>query len=266
MERNLVITSTESYSFLDNFHSKIDWNIENQLKELVFKENSVIDLLEIDSPKTDVVYVIEKNTTLHLSISSLNSAISSCRKFILKENSSVIVACADFSVGTKKEEFFFDIQKEGASVKIHLATLSAENDKKEFSVSFIHNAKNTYAEMNNYGVCIENSKLVFSGIGHIRKGAKNAKTHQNAKIMVFDPACQAFANPILKIDENEIEASHAAAVGKVNDNHLFYLTSRGLKEDVAKQLITLGYLKPILAYFDEDVSSSIASCMERRMK
>lgn len=266
MERNLVITSTESYSFSENSSIKIDWNINNNLRELVFKENSIVDLLEIDCPKCDLVYVVERNSTLHLSISSLNSALNSNRKFILNENSSVIVACADFTVGTKKEEFSFDLQKEGASVKIHLATLSAENDKKEFSVSFIHNAKNTYAEMNNYGVCIENSKLIFSGIGYIRKGAKNAKTHQNAKIMVFDPSCQAFANPILKIDENEIEASHAAAVGRVNDNHLFYLTSRGLKEDVAKQLITLGYLKPILAYFDEDMSASISSCMERRMK
>lgn len=266
MARNLVITSTESYSFLDNTSYLIDWKNDAIVNRLIFKENTKIDLLELDSPQNDVVYVVEKNTVLHLSISSLEGASSSCRKFILNENSSVVVAVADFSVGSKVEQFNFEIEKEGASVHFHLATLGAETDKKEFSVSFTHLARNTYAEMNNYGVCVENAKLVFSGVGHVLKGAKQTKTHQNAKIMVFDPLCQAFANPILKIDENEIEASHAAAVGKVNEEHLFYLTSRGLKEEEAKQLITLGYLKPILAYFDEEVSSSISACMERRMK
>ena len=200
------------------------------------------------------------------SYSEYNSAHSTDYKCLSYQNNIRHTSFRIFSSLCSSELQYFEIEKEGASVHFHLATLGAETDKKEFSVSFTHLARNTYAEMNNYGVCVENAKLVFSGVGHVLKGAKQTKTHQNAKIMVFDPLCQAFANPILKIDENEIEASHAAAVGKVNEEHLFYLTSRGLKEEEAKQLITLGYLKPILAYFDEEVSSSISACMERRMK
>ena len=70
--------------------------------------------------------------------------------------------------------------------------------------------------------------------------------------MVFDPKSDAIAKPILKIDENDIEANHAAAVGKISDEHLFYLTSRGLSIEEAKLIITLGYLKPIFKGFDED--------------
>ena len=73
--------------------------------------------------------------------------------------------------------------------------------------------------------------------------------------MVFDEKSTGIAKPILKIDENSIEASHAAVVGKINDEHLFYLVSRGLSEAEAKELITLGYLKPILKGFqDEEVA------------
>ena len=53
--------------------------------------------------------------------------------------------------------------------------------------------------------------------------------------MVFDNECVAIAKPILKIDENDIEANHAAVVGKINDEHLFYLTSRGISETEAKE-------------------------------
>jgi Fe-S cluster assembly protein SufD len=84
--------------------------------------------------------------------------------------------------------------------------------------------------------------------------------------MVFDRYSNAIAKPILKIDENEIEASHAATVGKISDDELFYLTSRGLSEETAKELITLGYLKPILKGFqDEEVAEQISNLIEERM-
>ena len=106
----------------------------------------------------------------------------------------------------------------------------------------------------------------FKGISHIKNGSIKSKTRQSAKIMVFDPKCHAKANPILKIDENDIEASHAAIVGKVNDEHMFYLCSRGISENDAKQLITLGYLKPITNYFeDEKYVQEIVDGIEKRL-
>ena len=84
--------------------------------------------------------------------------------------------------------------------------------------------------------------------------------------MVFDKLSNGIAKPILKIDENDIEASHAAVVGKINDEHLFYLTSRGLTESAAKELITFGYLKPIMnGFVDEEIREDISSLIEERM-
>ena len=75
-----------------------------------------------------------------------------------------------------------------------------------------------------------------------------------------------FRSPILKIDENDIEASHAAVVGKINDEHIFYLTSRGLSEEEAKRLITLGYLKPIMTGFaDDEMKNEIEALIEGEM-
>ena len=108
--------------------------------------------------------------------------------------------------------------------------------------------------------------MMFLGTSHILKDSIKSKTQQNAKIMVFDEASNAIAKPILKIDENDIEASHAAVVGKINDEHLFYLTSRGISETEAKELITFGYLKPILLGFkEEQVKEHISSLIEGRM-
>ena len=173
---------------------------------------------------------------------------------------------ADFSSNTLSLDCQINLKEEGANAYVKLASLSSRNDDKEINISINHISPKTYGKVDNYGVCKDAAKLLFAGTSHIFEKSIKSKTEQNAKIMVFDEACDAVAKPILRIDENDIEASHAAAVGKISDEHLFYLTSRGISEAEAKQLITMGYLKPILAGFhDEQIKDHISSLIERRM-
>ena len=106
--------------------------------------------------------------------------------------------------------------------------------------------------MNNYGVCKDNSTLIFDGVSHIDRHGKKSEAKQNAKIIIFDKNCKAVANPSLLIDYNDIVANHGAAVGTLNQDHIYYLLSRGLELKEARKLITLGYLKPILRNIDEE--------------
>ena len=180
--------------------------------------------------------------------------------------SSLEAYVADFSKDKLDFAAIVNLKEEGANCYFKLASLSANKDDKNISVSVNHLVPQTYGKVDNYGVCKDSGKLLFAGTSHIFEKAIKSKTQQNAKILVFDEASNAIAKPILKIDENDIEASHAAVVGKINDEHLFYLTSRGISELEAKQLITFGYLKPILAGFnDEKNKDYISSLIERRM-
>ena len=173
---------------------------------------------------------------------------------------------ADFAKNELNFDCVINLKEEGANCFFKLASLSAEKDNKNINVSVNHLVAKTYGKVDNYGVCKDLGRLLFAGTSYILNGAIKSKTEQNAKIMVFDEASNAIAKPILKIDENDIEASHAAVVGKINDEHLFYLTSRGISETEAKELITFGYLKPILKGFnDEKNKEYISSLIERRM-
>ncbi len=173
---------------------------------------------------------------------------------------------ADLSSGDNKSKVVMNLNGENSSAFWKLASVTEKKDKKVFDVSIIHNASKTYGVSDNYGVTKDEGFLSFSGISHIKNGSKFSKTRQNAKIIVFDKLSNAKAQPILKIDENEVEASHGASVGTVNEDQIFYLTSRGLKEEMARQLITLGYLKPILNGFsDEEIKEEISTLIEGRM-
>ena len=235
--------------------------------ELSFSVSGINTRLYLFNIKEDnnLFLDVKDDTTLYLSIFSNSSIKNGKITANLAKNSKIIVYFADFSSEKNKLDVDINLNKENATCEWHLASLSSNKDNKEISVSIYHNHPSTFGRIDNYGVCKDEGRLLFSGISHILKGCHNSKSHQNAKIVVFDNACVAKAKPILKIDENDIEASHAATVGKVSDEHIFYLTSKGLKLEEAKMLITLGYLKPILKGFDDSIQHEIDSLIERRL-
>lgn len=241
------ITSNDNISLFIPSNSnikKITLNIKGsgQVSILETCENNIIDH-EIN---------IFDNAKVHHSIAFFKDNNEAKYAVNMEKNTEYQGALADFSKGNNILDFVCNLNGEYAKSNWNLACLACENDVKKMSVSFFHNAKHTYAKMENYGVCEDEGSIEFLGTSSINKGAKSSATHQNAKIMVFDPKCKAKANPVLCIDENDVEASHAAVVGQINEDHIFYLTSRGIEEETAKKLITLGYLNPILRFFNDE--------------
>ena len=257
---NLLVLKSGENS-LDNFDSGLTkLVITNEVNS-----NSQLTILNLNNIR-ELEIELKDNSYLLLSL-LLENVINDLKiKVTAKSGATLEGFIADFSKDNLNFDCVVDLKEEGASAFIRLASLSANKDDKNISISINHIVGKTYGRVDNYGVCKDMGKLLFAGTSHIFEKSIKSKTQQNAKIMVFDEASNAIAKPILKIDENDIEASHAAVVGKINDEHLFYLTSRGISEADAKQLITLGYLKPILAGFNnEETRNYISSLIERRM-
>ena len=253
-------SSEENYSIL------ILKDIASENIEITCNEYIKIKILINEFENKNIKFILKNNAFLKLNFLSLTQSAFGNYLFYLEESSNAFVAMADLVKGNVDFNATFNLLGDNANSEWHLASLGADNDKKVFNINFNHVAKNTTGVMSNYGVVEDESMMHFKGISHIKNGSIKSKTHQSAKIMVFDPKCHAKANPILKIDENDIEASHAAIVGKVNDEHMFYLCSRGISENDAKQLITLGYLKPITNYFeDEKYVQEIVDGIEKRL-
>lgn len=173
------------------------------------------------------------------------------------------IAFADFSSDNGKIRATVNLLGEGASFFWNLASLAKNNQRKEFAPSVYHKAPRTTAFVKNNGISRDSSSLFFFGESSILQHSTKSKTRQEAKIVVFDAKCVGKASPVLNISENDVEASHGAAVGKLSEAHLFYLMSRGLSKEEAKRLLTLGYLKPIENEFeDESIRARINDAIE----
>ena len=225
------------------------------------KENKVVELDKFSSLNIEVFG--GSSLTLKLANFDNNENIKIFAK--VGKDSTLEVIFADFAQSNISFKSQINLVEEGASCTWHLATLSNSNFKKVFDVSFNHEVGKTLALMDNYGVAKDKSNIVFSGCNHIFNGAKESNTKQNAKIIVFDKEANGTASPILKIDENDVKASHGAIVGQLNSDHMFYLMSRGLSKEDARMIITLGYLKPISVNFSEKIQQRIEEAIKEAM-
>lgn len=217
-------------------------------------DNASINSLIFDNinDETELFFDINEDSITKICFLQTNKVKNIKISAKVRKNAQFAVFFADFS--DKEINLITDINlvEEGAKCDWHLSSLSKDCDRKNFEVSIYHKAKNTISKIDNFGVCKNKSKMVFSGICKIFNGCSESNANQNAKIIVFDDEAIATAKPILKIDENDVMASHAAVVGKISDDLLFYLTSKGISLEHARELITFGYLKPILLGFDSN--------------
>ena len=237
---------------------------QQELGRAKMENNSKNYALYLDSYPEELTIDVPADSSYRLNIACFDKIQTKSKITInLHEGASLIGAMADFTGETCSLNLVINLLGEGSSVEWHLAALSFKNAKKIYETSVNHIGKHTEALMSNYGIARESSKITFTGTSSILNGAEKAKTRQEAKIIVFDPEADGLASPFLKISDNDVVASHAAIVGKLNEEHLFYLESRGLSEEEAKRLIALGYLKPVENYFiDDEVIKRIDSIIE----
>lgn len=263
IQDHLVIINKNQIGKIIIFWKKLE------AEKLVVKiqEKCNIEILELEEKNNSKIeYQIGTNSQVLYNLFAKEKANNAFRKFDLKENARLTAGCADFSSGEKTLEVEINLNEINSSVDWHLACLAQQNDRKIFKINILHNVGLTTANMENYGVCKNSSDLEFLGDAIIKKGAKKAATKQSAKIVLFDKTCHAKASPKLCIYENDVEASHGASEGQINPDHVYYLMSRGLTEDEAKKLITLGYLNPIVKYFnDEKIKKQIVNSITKEI-
>lgn len=233
---------------LTNYQQKITYQ---------FNKNSVVDIIETrildQNSSLHKTMHLDENAVVHIfheNNSTNDESVSAFDEVYIKKDGQIQSAYAELSDGSCKGIYRYYLDGEGAEAKVRMAILSKANENKTFEILIQHNYPHTYGQMDNYGVVKDQGRLVIDGIGTITKGQHGSSSHQTNKIMVFDSDCVASANPYLYIDEFDVKASHAAGVGKMDEEHLYYLQSRGLSKKQAMHLITYGYLKPVTEVID----------------
>lgn len=135
---------------------------------------------------------------------------------------------------------------EGASADHLNIAFGADKTWKDGGAKVIHNAPNTSSKILAKSISMRGGKGVYRGLVRINKGAKNAKSHVSCDALILDKqGSVSDTYPHNEINESTATFTHEATVNKINEEQIFYLRSRGLKEEEARSLIVLGFLNEV---------------------
>ncbi len=163
-------------------------------------------------------------------------------------------------------EFGSLLEGEGSVSTSHAIALGAGRAHMDLTSRMVHIGRFSESDTTARGVMQGKANAVYRGLTHIRKGAGGANGQQSEKLLMLSPGSRADAIPMLLIDENDVKCGHAASVGQINEDQLFYLMSRGISEAAAKRMIVWGFVDPVLAELPIDiVRKAVENVLERKM-
>jgi Fe-S cluster assembly protein SufD len=109
-----------------------------------------------------------------------------------------------------------------------------------------HVAPNCTSDLLYKGALRDHSRAVYSGWVHVRPDAQKTNAMQTSRNIVLSEHAKADAIPNLEIEANDVRCGHAASVGPVDEDAIFYLMSRGIPRAEAERLIVSGFFQEVL--------------------
>jgi|AntRauTorcE11897_2_1112592.scaffolds.fasta_scaffold00927_3 Fe-S cluster assembly protein SufD len=159
---------------------------------------------------------------------------------------------AQFGDGKTAHDTLVELKEPGAKGTVSIVALTSAKQEVVIKTLVDHQATDSEGTINHFGVASDESFLVFEGTGKIGKGFKRSIARQNNNGLLMSPNARLDANPFLLIDEYDVEASHGAAIGQIDEDQLYYLMSRGLTRKSAEELIIHGFLAPFQETLDDE--------------
>jgi Fe-S cluster assembly scaffold protein SufB len=139
------------------------------------------------------------------------------------------------------------LEEEGASCEVVGVFLGLGSETFTSNTTVVHAAPKTFSTTLLRGVLRDSSQAYVRGMVKILPGAKGSKAGFEARALMLSTQAKAECVPDLEISENDVlGATHAASVGPVDEEQLFYLMARGLSRIEAQELLTDAFVWPVL--------------------
>lgn len=147
-------------------------------------------------------------------------------------------------------------------------TIYYGDEKRKTDLNFIarHTGKKTVSNMKAKGALFGETDKVYRGTIDFINGCKKAKGDESEETLIFSDKARNRTIPLILCDEEDVVGNHAATIGRINENRMFYLMSRGLSENEVKELVVRASYESVLSRItDEEIRSKVDSYLERRM-
>ncbi|MEK7597403.1 MAG: SufD family Fe-S cluster assembly protein [Patescibacteria group bacterium] len=142
-------------------------------------------------------------------------------------------------------EFDFNIKSSGVNLDILGLFVGKKSDQFELKTNQYHIAPGSTSNLLIKGVFDDKSKFIYQGLIKIEKTGQKSHAYQKNKNLILSSGVYVDSRPFLEILANDVFCTHGSTTGKINEESLFYLKSRGLDQKIAEQLYVSGFIQEI---------------------
>ncbi|WP_300560738.1 Fe-S cluster assembly protein SufD [Companilactobacillus sp.] len=245
----VVADEGSEVTYLENFLSQGTHaeNIANVVVEVVAEDNSHVHFSALDQ--------FGENVSTYLN-----------RHGYVGNNAELDWAIGFMNDGKVVGDFGTDLRGEGSHTEAKVVAITTGEQVTGIDTKVTNYGKHSIGHILQHGVILQSSTLTFNGVGHIVKGARGSDAQQESRVLMLSRTARGDADPILLIDENDVTAGHAASVGRVNEDQMYYLMSRGIDEETAQRLVIRGFLSSVITEIPEkEVRVRLTDMIERKL-
>jgi len=137
------------------------------------------------------------------------------------------------------------LKGEGASAEFTGITFAGKGQRLDTGAKMLHAAPNTTSTIHSKSISRDGGEATYRGLLKISPNAYNCKATINCESLMLDNISKSDTIPVIDIGNNKVDIGHEAKIGRISDEAIFYLMSRGISEQEAKAMIVRGFVEPI---------------------
>lgn len=220
----------------------IDNNIivteENSTLTLIFDYTTIDDVDAFHNGVTKV-YAKEGSTVNITKVQRMNDKSLNFDSIAVYTSYGAKVNYIQAELGAKKTitNYLNNLNEENSETNVNTIYLGDGDRDIDLSYLINHIGRRSLSNIEAKGALMDNSRKVFRGTIDFKKGSSHSKGREEEYAILLDKSVKSAAIPLLLCTEEDVDGQHAASAGKIDENKLFYLMSRGLDEKEAKKLI-----------------------------
>jgi Fe-S cluster assembly protein SufB len=131
-----------------------------------------------------------------------------------------------------------------AHAEIISVAFAGKGQHQDAGAKAVHIAPNTTSRITSKSISKDSGRTTYRGLLHVAKGANSVKSNVRCDALLLDETSRTDTYPYVEVNEEDATISHEATVGRIGEDQIFYLMSRGFSESDALSLIVGGFMEP----------------------
>jgi len=149
--------------------------------------------------------------------------------------------------GTQTGGITAELCGDDAALDAGIGYLLRGSDRLDLSLNAIHLGRQSTSDLDVKGVLRGQAQKVFRGTIDFRKGSAGARGAEREDVLLMNPGVRNQTVPLILCAEEDVDGTHGASVGRLDDRHVFYLQSRGIPQEKIYEIMAQSKLNSIIS-------------------